>query len=997
MRLPTPYFSLLLLSAYSVITSCFTVAYGNMERHASSPSPSSSSQQLPQIRTDTDTSSAHNNSSNDPATKSLSITATRATVPSNNRTVAQTAATASANVSTSRPFLGVFSDPQRSQGGHSPSHPMSSANFPVSNTSMSFSSVDNGGNARPRSNPRMREGNTNTNNNNASTGGRVSRQSPPQRRNSGDNSVMDAVSRSLNAHNDPELEGLPPMGDESSAEGSTLLYEKGFLISTSRGTDRDTGAGNASGLDNLSAHMHDEEQQQQQQQQQQENSVSDASRSRGPGASASGISHRLLTAEEVEERRRATSRPLSQTASRAVPGMADLNKSMTSSNVSLSASGKPAHRQLSKEETEKLIAQRQQQFREQEKLKQQQRAAAAATAAAAAAATPHSTPPSDSTATASAHRQKTPPQPRMTSATTTKNNNNNTNVSESAPLNANATPWLLAGDDTQASVLHSQTGHPAPSTSAGGGGGVTFEWLHGASAGVGGLMDPNARAWSATSPWRDAAAAAATSSGTNALSSPPFFPGAKMAGGGGGGGDMDFGSGSGDGHNVGGGGSGGGGGLTLANVAAMGGSGSATGGYTWLSNTSYWPTLEQQQQQQQSAVMRSMATMAGATAGSPHDAFAYISGSQTLLSSTGPLGGGGGNSVGTSAAGVARPSGMQFAGPLAGLTLSLLQSLPLGQIEMGIHQCDEQIMRAQQDREVLYHELQRRQYTMTSNNSNLQHNTSSTSIASGGAPGTTATEPMSGWLGTLHSGTAVNTAAATARPASTGSPSRFFNGPGMESGLPHMLDVPTSILRIGGAGLNFSTAASCGTSSMTVNAAAATSGADGAVERRSSGSDVPVEAAAGPLTSKPAAAAATGGWGPNERRSSNNNNNPQSHQTNTNNNSSSTASRGYRHGNRSRGHSSVANKSHHGSSSHSNRAGHHSQHHHNASTSFGASAAAAAAPSGALGGTASTGTRCSHDNTPQEQKYLQTDPFSMYMHNKRIATAAASQAKDTSM
>lgn len=31
--------------------------------------------------------------------------------------------------------------------------------------------------------------------------------------------------------------------------------------------------------------------------------------------------------------------------------------------------------------------------------------------------------------------------------------------------------------------------------------------------------------------------------------------------------------------------------------------------------------------------------------------------------------------------------------------------------------------------------------------------------------------------------------------------------------------------------------------------------------------------------------------------------------------------------------------------------------------------------------------RCSHDNTPQEQKYLQTDPFSMYMHNKKIATA----------
>lgn len=29
--------------------------------------------------------------------------------------------------------------------------------------------------------------------------------------------------------------------------------------------------------------------------------------------------------------------------------------------------------------------------------------------------------------------------------------------------------------------------------------------------------------------------------------------------------------------------------------------------------------------------------------------------------------------------------------------------------------------------------------------------------------------------------------------------------------------------------------------------------------------------------------------------------------------------------------------------------------------------------------------RCSHDNTPQDQKYLQTDPFSMYEHNKKKA------------
>ncbi|KPA75163.1 hypothetical protein ABB37_08825 [Leptomonas pyrrhocoris] len=891
----------------------------SMNRRGSSPSPcSSSAPQLPQIRTDTDTSSV-NNASGDLPTTSPSLTTTRTTIPSTKHTVVQSAASPGSSVHhrLAADSGAVASNQQQQQQTskklHSP-HAMSSTNFAVSATSISFSSMDDTANPRRRDNNKSIGGG----------GGRGSLQSPLQRRHSGDNSVMDAVSRSLNAHNDPELEGLPPMGDESSADGSTLLYEKGFLISASAGADRETGVSNTPAREYPDRHLHDEGQPQSQQQQQRENSVSGASPSRGPPTSMSGISHRLLTAEEIEERRRVTSRTVSQAASHALPGASDTNRdAQANSSLSLSAGGKPAHRQLSKEETEKLIAQRQQQFKEQEKLKQQQRAAAAA--AATMTTTTHSTPPADATiAATSVHRQPNAPPPVDPSS---RPSHTHTGVPGPAPLNSNAAPWLMSGDGTQSALLHGESGPPS---GAAGGGAVTFEWLHGANTGGGGgVVGTSERSWPGANQWRDntSGPAAVTVGAMNAA-----FPGA-----------------------------GDGGGLAIPAVGA-------TGLYTWLPNTSYWLSLEQQQQQQQqqqeqqhpppSMLMPAVTALTGAP---PHDAFSFMSG-------------------------VAPTSGLQLTGPLSGLTLSLLQTLTVAQLETGIRQCDEHVLRVQQDREILYHELQRRQYTMAGSNVNHMHSTSTSIVAgAGGAGPVGATAEALGWPVAMDPATAtasttnvVHSVAGGSGPASTGSPSRFFTGPGVE-GLPHMLDVRTAVPHIA-PGMNFSTVASAGTSSMATNATTS--------ERRHSESDGPAVAASTaavptvPLTAKTIRTTApTGSEGWRRAREhlstngSNNNNDRHRQHYNSNNNNSSTGSRGQRRGQRPREHSRVADTVQHGG-----RGGAH-----NASPSFGAATSSASA-----GAPAASGNRCSHDNTPQEQKYLQTDPFSMYEHNKKIATTTPS-------
>ncbi|KPI88394.1 hypothetical protein ABL78_2513 [Leptomonas seymouri] len=875
-----------------------------MDRRGSLSSLYASFQTLARLHTDTDTSI--NNSFADPAIKCLSLTVTGATIAPTNSTPVQT--TAFSNATASHQFTAgggvVTSEPQSQEKpavSQSPSRTASSTNLPAQSTSMSFSSVDDTRNLR------MRDSNNN------GYGGRRNRQSPPWRRRSADNSVMDAVSRSLNTHNDPELEGLPPMGDEPTAGGSTLFYDKGFLISTSPGADRDPGVSNISGRDFVAAQLQDEGQQQQQSQHPHklENSGSDASRSRGPATSASGISHRLLTAEEIQQRRCAASRSASHATSRVQMCTGETNKGFSNnSSVGTSANSKPAHRQLSKEETEKLIAQRQQQFKGQEKLKQQlPRVTSAATNA-------------------------SPPPSHMYSA------HGNAGVSVgSAPLTSSATPWPATDDGTQATQRQGLAGQAPPPASTGGA--VAFEWLRGATAGVGGFADPSACSWPKVHQWRDNASTATAGAVRSAL-----FSGVATGGGG-----AEFGD-AGDGRI-------GANGLAIPSVGAA--EGGATGAYTWLANASHWSSLQQQQQQQ---LIPSVTALAAA----PRDTLSFMPSSHALLNAAAPLGSAG------STASSAPPSGLQFTGPLAGLTLGFLQSLSTEQIEGGMRQCEEQILRAQHDREMLALELQRRQYALAGTSAhNGDIGITGGGGGGGGGPAAATAEAMN-WAGALHTPTktnyitkTVNSATGGGGSANTGSPSRFFSSPCVE-GLPQSLDTRASALHIA-TGLNFSTVAGRGMSSI-----GTTTG--GASEQRYGSSDGPAAEAAASSgaspskTSMSAADSASGGcWEPAEHLSANNSRSSKHHK-------SSVASRRYGNGNRSCGHSSVENKSLHGGRGSNN-----------ASVSLGTAPTSAGA-----GRATSTGNRCSHDNTPQEQKYLQTDPFSMYEHNKKITAATSTTA-----
>ncbi|TPP53141.1 hypothetical protein CGC20_30185 [Leishmania donovani] len=541
---------------------------------ASSSSPysqsTSSSQQYLQIRTDTTVVSSINSSSAaDQSSKSASAAVAASSSGPSYEGLCMAVPHSPVTAPVHQPYT---TRAQQSQAPHHRTSPKSRSSphrCAVSSTSMTCSSVgdaDNLGLHRRHNNPREAYGGQCQN----SLGHQLQQQhnhhqadalpQPLERRSS---DVVGAVSRSLNMHNDPELGGLPPMhcgnegedevvgragGAVGTAGHATTLYSKGFLIATASAKDASASRGNDGGGTYIPPHLHDGKEQQTPREDG-EASLSQASQSRSPLASTStGVSHRLLTADEINERRRASwgaSRSVSQVHSVVAgpaagdnagghkkAGNALTSVQSTRNNLStasgVSKGSRPAHRQLTKEEADQLIAHR-----------QQQRTAEASGIL-------HSAPPDS------------------------------------------AKPWLLSGDGTQANYFPPEPAStpPVASTSTVGDGGNTstkpmaFEWLRGASAGdtggVGGgangaglFSESTVHSWPGVNGWRDSNLIGSSVNGGNVNTAMAAFLGAAGGAAGDGGSNGNF----------------------NASAAALARAGQTPGGtstaaFTWLPHTS---------------------------------------------------------------------------------------------------------------------------------------------------------------------------------------------------------------------------------------------------------------------------------------------------------------------------------------------------------------------------------------------------------------------------
>ncbi|KAG5482691.1 hypothetical protein CUR178_06728 [Leishmania enriettii] len=882
----------------------------------------SSSQQYPQIRTDaTLVSSINSSSSADPASKSASAVV----AVSGSGSWCGGLRIAAPHSPVTSPLYQSY--PAREQQSHasyhhtSPRGTSSSPRFAVSNTTITCSSVNE------LCSPVVRRGLSNPNelciSQRRNLVGQQSQHQqhcqakmlsqPFERRNS---DTMDTVSRSLNTQNDPELEGLPPMrrndeededemvgqagGVVGAAENATTLYAKGFLIATSSSAKESLESRHNGGSGIFApTHMHDGEEQQQPCDDG-EGSFSQATQSRGPTASAStGISHRLLTVEEINERRRASwvaSHSMSQVQSAAADTPLDDSartqkisrnpiNSTQSTNNNLSAASevsrgnRPVHRQLTKEEADQLIAQR-----------QQQRAAEAAAATAASAA-----------ATANGTTAQQQPHKPSSSPASTSSINNHSGVLHLSPSDSTK-PWLLSGDGTQASYFPPApaSAPPAASTNIVGSGGsvaaktMSFEWLQGTCGGGGGagyFAESTAHSWPGVHTWRDSGAAEGAAG--------DGVPGS------------DFGA--------------------PANTLARTGkalSGTLTAGFTWLPNTSNRTPLDQLQRlQHRQQTVFSLAPPAPSQAGS-------VSGATNAA----PWG----RSAGTIGLSGDTLHGDSLTSFPSLLTAAVLQGLSQQHIEERIRQCDVQLERLRQEREKLARELQGRLHSATDgeHHQQPQHN-HRTATSSPGALGLNAVTIASRVMSTVP-----------------GDPAMPPNGVATEGAG-----------AIGGSGSAVDQSPLCPFFGDLVS--------DGNVARKAvprgsaekSKSPAPcVDLVKGIDTKEwagrtPAAAAdrrrqsGTGAVGGGEGGSV------------------GKWSAGERCGGRNRLRADTGNQRCISVDSNNNGAP--------------SSTSAVATSSNAGGRGHSTNNRCSHDNTPQEQKYLQTDPFSMYMHNKKIATAGA--------
>ncbi|KAG5509242.1 hypothetical protein GH5_06330 [Leishmania sp. Ghana 2012 LV757] len=890
----------------------------------------SSLQQYPQVRTDTTLVSSINSSSTaDPASKSASAVVA---VSGSGSSCGGLRIAAPHSPVTSPLYQSYPAREQQSHASHhhtSPRGTSSSPRFAVSNTSMTCSSVNELGS------PVLRRGLSNPNELYRSQRRNLLEHQaqqqqhcqtkmfsqPFERRNS---DTMDTVSRSLNTQNDPELVGLPPMrrndeededemvgqagGVVGAAGNATTLYSKGFLIATSSSAKESLESHHNGGIGIYApTHMHDGEEQQPPCDDG-EGSISQATQSRGPTASAStGISHRLLTVEEINERRRASwvaSHSMSQVqsvvADTALDDSARTQKksrnpisSTQSTNNNLSAASevskgsRPAHRQLTKEEADQLIAQR-----------QQQRAAAKG---------------------ATAHQQQHKP---STSLANTSSINNQSGVSHLSPSDSTK-PWLLSGDGTQASYFPPApaSAPPAASTNIVGSGSnvaakpMSFEWLQGtrgggAGGGAGYFSESTAHSWPGVHTWRDGGAAGRSASRGNVNAAVAAFLGAAEGAAGDGVPGSDFGA--------------------PANTLARAGqalSGTLTAGFTWLPNTSNWTPFDQLQRlQHQEQTVFSLAPPAPLQAGS-------VSGATNAA----PWGRSAGT-IGLSGDTLHGGSLTSFPSLLA----AVLQGLSQQHIEERIRQCDVQLERLRQEREQLVRELQRRLHSATDgeHQQQPQHNHR------------TATS----WPGALGP----NTVTITSRVMST-----VPGGPAM----------PPNGVATEGAGAIGSSGSAVDQSPLWQFFGDLVS--DGNVARKAvprgpADAREPPAPCINPVKGidteewagrAPAAAAdrrrqsgtgAVGGGGGG---------------------SVGNWSAGERCGGRNRRRADTGNQRCISDGNNNNGAS--------------SSASAVATSSNVGGGGHSTNNRCSHDNTPQEQKYLQTDPFSMYMHNKKIATAGA--------
>lgn len=755
----------------------------------------------------------------------------------------------------------------------------------------------------------------------------------PLKRRSSD--IMDTVSRSLNTHNDPELEGLPPMhcdnggedemvghagGAVGAAGNATTLYSKGFLIAAAAAKDSSASRGNDDG----------------------EASLSQANQSRGPLASTStGISHRLLTADEIDERRRASwaaSRSVSQvhsvmsgpatgdnagdhtTTGNPLISVQSINNLSTASGVSKGI--RPAHRQLTKEGADQLIAHR-----------QQQRTAEAAAAAASAAPSP---PAKDIPA------QQQQQQHGLSSSPANTSNNNQSGILHSAAPDS-AKPWLLSGDGTQANYFPPEPAStpPVASTNTVGSGDntstkhMTLEWLRGTSGGgtgsVGGpasstgfFAESMVHSWPGVNGWRDSNVVGSSVNGGNVNTAMGAFFGAAGVAAGDGGPNGDF--------NV--------SAVALARAGQAPG-GASTPGFTWLPNTSNWSPRNQQQHQQHALFSFVPATLpqVGAVSSAPNAAtWGY---SNTAMGFTG---------------GSLRSGSLTFLSSPP--TSAALQGVSQENIEECIRQCDVQLEQLQQEREQLVQELQRRLYAPADGEKHQQHN--HTDAASWpGALGPHAVTIPSSVIDTITPGPAMlshgTATAGTGTIVGGGSAIRqrplwpflgdlVVDGNYVAKALPRG---PVDTRESPGP---------CMEPTMEVNseewARRAPTTAEGHQRVSSSGSPTVV----GPAHQAAAGIGAVGG-------------------------SVGNWTAGERSGGRGRRRAETGNQR-------NNNDGN------NNGTS--SSSGTKATTFNAGGGGHGNNNRCSHDNTPQEQKYLQTDPFSMYMHNKKIATAGIPTAQGSS-
>ncbi|AYU77479.1 hypothetical protein LdCL_150011700 [Leishmania donovani] len=939
---------------------------------ASSSSPysqsTSSSQQYLQIRTDTTVVSSINSSSAaDQSSKSASAAVAASSSGPSYEGLCMAVPHSPVTAPVHQPYT---TRAQQSQAPHHRTSPKSRSSphrCAVSSTSMTCSSVgdaDNLGLHRRHNNPREAYGGQCQN----SLGHQLQQQhnhhqadalpQPLERRSS---DVVGAVSRSLNMHNDPELEGLPPMhcgnegedevvgragGAVGTAGHATTLYSKGFLIATASAKDASASRGNDGGGTYIPPHLHDGKEQQTPREDG-EASLSQASQSRSPLASTStGVSHRLLTADEINERRRASwgaSRSVSQVHSVVAgpaagdnagghkkAGNALTSVQSTRNNLStasgVSKGSRPAHRQLTKEEADQLIAHR-----------QQQRTAEAVPVAAAAKDVP-------------AQQQQQQQQHGLSSLLANTPNNNQSGILHSAPPDS-AKPWLLSGDGTQANYFPPEPAStpPVASTSTVGDGGNTstkpmaFEWLRGASAGdtggVGGgangaglFSESTVHSWPGVNGWRDSNLIGSSVNGGNVNTAMAAFLGAAGGAAGDGGSNGNF----------------------NASAAALARAGQTPGGtstaaFTWLPHTSNWSPRNQQQQQQQQQALFSFVPatppqVCAVSGGTNPNTWGY---SNTAMGFTG---------------GSLRSGSLTFLSSPP--TPAALQGVSQERIEECIRQCDGQLEQLRHEREQLVQELQRRLYASADGEKQQQqqqqqqHNHADTASwpgALGPHAGTIPSslmdtitaEPSMLPRGTATSGTGAiggGGSAVRQRPLWPFFGDLIVDGNGVAKTLPRG---PVGTRELPGPYME---------PTMEVDSAewAGRAATAAASHQRpgSSGSATVVGPAHQAAASTGAVGRSVGNW-----------------------------TAGERSGGRGRRRAETGN-----------------QRNNNDGNNNGASSSAGARATtfNAGGGGHSNSNRCSHDNTPQEQKYLQTDPFSMYMHNKKIATAGVPTAQGSS-